>query len=122
MTRVDDMREVAQAEFFDEQARLESRLAATQIRLEELQEIGATGGFFNGDLEADLTPAERAELAGLRARIAETRERLREIERDFRHDIERLEGALKAINIWGGPFLVGLIGLFVWSRRRRHLT
>ena len=119
MTRVVSMREAAQDVYFDEQARLEARLSEAQKRLEELQEIGAAGGFFNGDLTADLTPAEQAELLRLRERIVATRSRLRSIERDFRHDIDRLEGRLKAINIWGGPLLVSLAGLFVWYRRRR---
>ena len=47
------------------------------------------------------------------------RQRLREIERDYRRDIDQLEGMLKAINIWSGPLIVGLIGLFVWYRQKR---
>ena len=119
MTRVVDMRDAAQDEFFDEQARLEQRLSEAQHRLEELQSIGATGGFFSGDIEADLTAEERAELAGLRQSVVETRARLRQIERDFRREIDQLEGRLKFINIWGGPLLVMLFGLFVWIRTRR---
>ncbi|MEL7454437.1 MAG: GldG family protein, partial [Pseudomonadota bacterium] len=63
MTRVDRMRSEARDRVFDEQVRLEARLTASQRRLEELQSVGATGGFFSGDLEADLTIDERAELA-----------------------------------------------------------
>lgn len=119
MVRVDAMREKAQNEFFDEQARLEGRLAQAQGRLEELQSIGATGGFFSGDIDADLTPEERTELGELRQRVIETRERLRAIERDFRREIDGLENTLRFINIWGGPFLVMLIGLFIWFRKKR---
>lgn len=118
MTRVDDMRAAAEARYFDEQARLEARLRANQDRLNELQEIGSTDGFYAGDLEADLTPEEQAELASLRRNIVDTRERLRAIERDYRKDIDQLEGTLKALNIWGPPLLVALIGCFVWFRRR----
>ena len=118
MTRVNNMREAAQDEFFDEQARLEARLAEAQRRLEELQAVGATGGFFSGDLEADLTPEERTELSELRQSVVETRERLREIERDFRRNIDGLENLLRFINIWGGPLIVVLIGLIVWFRRK----
>jgi len=71
-------------------------------------------------LEADLTEAERTELLDLRQRIVDLRAQLREIERNYRRDIDRLEGTLKAINIWGGPMLVCLIGLFVWYRQRRR--
>jgi ABC-2 type transport system permease protein len=117
MTRIDRMRENAEAKYFRQQAELESRLATAQSRLEELQDISATDGFFSGDLEADLSQDERAELAKLRADIVELRERLRSIERDYRRDIDRLEGMLKLINIWGGPLLIGLIGLLVWRRQ-----
>ncbi len=119
MTRVDRLREAAEARFFDEQVRLEGRLNAAQGRLEELQAIGAAGGFFSGDLDADLTGDERAELAELRQSVVETRSRLRAIERDFRRDIDRLEAGLQAINVWGGSLLVLLAGLFAWWRRRR---
>jgi len=119
MTRIDKMRESAEAKYFRQQSELESRLETAQARLEELQEIGAADGFFSGDLEADLSDPERAELTKLRADIIELRGRLRGIERDYRREIDRLEGTLKVINIWGGPLLVGLIGLLVW-RRQRH--
>lgn len=117
MTRIDRMRESAEAKYFRQQAELENRLATAQSRLEELQDISATDGFFSGDLEAVLSEDERAELAKLRADIVELRERLRSIERDYRRDIDRLEGMLKLINIWGGPLLIGLIGLLVWRRQ-----
>ncbi|WP_335613072.1 GldG family protein [Hyphomonas oceanitis] len=119
MTRIDKMRESAEAKYFRQQSELESRLETAQARLEELQEIGAADGFFSGDLEADLSDSERAELTKLRADIIELRGRLRGIERDYRREIDRLEGTLKVINIWGGPLFVGLIGLLVW-RRQRH--
>ncbi|MCA8900749.1 MAG: Gldg family protein [Hyphomonas sp.] len=118
MSRIDDMRASAEAVYFRQQAELESSLATAQDRLSELQQIGSTDGFFEGDAEADLTDEERAELAELRERIVELRGRLRAIERDYRHDIDRLEGTLKAINIWGGPLLVALAGLLVWRRQR----
>ena len=82
-----------------------------------MQDISATDGFFSGDIEADLSEEERAELTRLRADIVELRDRLRSIERDYRRDIDRLESMLKLINIWGGPILVGLIGLVVWRRQ-----
>ncbi|WP_439619198.1 Gldg family protein [Hyphomonas sp.] len=117
MTRIDRMRERAEAIYFRQQAELENRLATAQSRLEELQDISATDGFFSGDIEADLSEEERAELTTLRADIVELRDRLRSIERDYRRDIDRLESMLKLINIWGGPILVGLIGLVVWRRQ-----
>jgi len=119
MERIDRMRENAEAIYFRQQAALQDNLQTAQARLEELQAIGAADGFFSGDLEADLTEAERTELLDLRQRIVNLRAQLREIERNYRRDIDSLEGTLKAINIWGGPFLVCLIGLFVWYRQKR---
>lgn len=119
MTRVEDMRDEAQARYFDEQARLESRLADSEARLKELQQAGASDNFFQGDVEADLSEDERAELARLRTEIVETRTRLRSIERDFRHEIDSLAAWLKIINIFGGAVVIGLVGCLVWWRRRR---
>lgn len=119
MERIDRMRENAEAIYFRQQAALQDSLETAQARLEELQAIGATDGFFSGDLEADLTEAERNELLDLRQRIVDLRAQLREIERNYRREIDQLEGTLKAINIWGGPLLVCLIGLFIWHRQKR---
>ncbi len=120
MTTVDEMREAAQTRFFNEQARLEARLATSQQRLEELQSVGATGGFFDGDVSAELNDAERTELARLREDIVTTRGRLRQIERDFRSDIDQLELKLRLFTILGGPLLIGLMGLALFLRNRRR--
>ena len=119
MTRIDKMRSAAEAVYFRQQAELEASLREAQERLEELQAIGSTDGFFEGDAEADLTDEERVELADLRARIVSLRGELRTIERDYRRDVDRMEAILKAINIWSGPILIALAGLFVW--RRQHV-
>ncbi len=119
MERIDSMRERAEAQYFRQQGQLESRLNAAQTRMEELQAIGSSDGFFAGDLEADLTEIERAELSELREDIVRLRGLLRDIERDYRRDIDRMENRLKVINIWGGPLLVALLGLLVWWRTRQ---
>ena len=120
MATVDEMREAAQTRFFSEQARLEARLATSQQRLEELQLVGATGDFFDGDVSAELNEAEREELARLREDIVTTRGRLRQIERDFRRDIDSLELKLRLFTILGGPLLIGLFGLAMFIRNRRR--
>ena len=120
MVTVDRMREAAQSRFFTEQARLETRLADSQQRLEELQTVGATGGFFDGDVSAELNEAERTELSRLREDIVETRSRLRQIERDFRQEIDQLELRLRLFTILGGPMLIGLFGLVLFLRNRRE--
>ena len=119
MTRIDRMRSAAEDQYFRQQSELESRLAAAQARLAELQDSGTGDGFFSGDPEAELSDDERRELASLREDILGLRARLRETERDYRRGIDQLEGTLKALNIWGGPVLVAIAGLFVWRRQSR---
>lgn len=119
MTLVDNMRSEAQQRFQAEEARLTDQLARAQARMEELRQRDDTGGFFDGDLETNLSSEERAELATLRQDISRIRDRLRDIERDFRRNIDGLERTLKIVNIWGGPFLVILLGFFVWRRQQR---
>ena len=118
MTRIDKMRSAAEAFYFRQQSELEANLSEAQERLEELQAIGSTDGFFQGDETADLTDDERTELAELRTKIVTLRGKLRGIERDYRHDIDQMESTLKAINIWGGPILIALAGLLVWRRQQ----
>lgn len=120
MARIDAMREAAAAQYFRQQSELETRLVAAQGRLAELQAASPSDGFFARDPEADLSADERAELAALREDVLAIRASLRGIERDFRRDIDRLETTLKTINIWGGPLLVALAGLYVWYRQRRR--
>ncbi len=121
MNRINRMREAAQRKFFAQQAELEERLTSAQARLEQLQANGIEQGFFSGDLEADLSPEERTELGALRQSVIETRSSLREIEREFRHDIDGLVGALRFINIWGGPFFLAMLGFLIWFRQKRRL-
>lgn len=119
MTLVEDMREAAEAEFFEEQARLEERLYAVQAELDAFQADLVSAAAGGGDLEAGLTIEERAQLQALRSDILETRARLRDIERGFRSEIDRLESVLKAVNIWGGALLAVLLGLLIWWRGQR---
>jgi ABC-2 type transport system permease protein len=119
MTRIDRMRSEAEDQYFRQQAELETRLEAAQARLTELQSTVSAEGFFAGDAGAQLSEAESAELDALRTDILDLRTRLRETERDYRRGIDRLESGLKVLNIWGGPLIVAVAGLFVWRRQKR---
>ena len=119
MQRIEDMREAAETQYFREQSELEGRLEVAQARLQQLQSA-AGDGFTSGEAASTLTPDEQIELAALREDILTYRASLRAIERDYRRDIDQLESTLKVINIWGGPILVALCGLFVWQRQRRR--
>jgi hypothetical protein len=90
MVRIEEMRDAAEAEYFREQSTLESRLSTAQARLAELQSAASGEGFFAGDPEAELSEDERRELATLREDILSIRASLRDIERDYRRDIDQL--------------------------------
>jgi hypothetical protein len=114
------MRVGAQARVAEAQQRLREELATTEQRLAALQNKGAGSGFFQGNLGAELSGAERGEIERFRARIVEVRGQLREVERSFRVDLDRLQGLLMLVNVWLAPILVIAAGVFVsWRRRRR---
>ncbi len=120
LTEVDKMRVAAQARVAEAQQRLREELATTEQRLAALQSKGAGSGFFQGNLGAELSGAERGEIERFRARIVEVRGQLRAVERSFRVDLDRLQGVLMLVNVWLAPILVIAAGVFVsWRRRRR---
>ena len=120
MTRVEAMRDEAQARFFEEQAQLESQLAESEARLQELLQIDSRdSALLDAATGASLSAEQQEELGQLRNEVLETRERLRSIERDYRRNIDGLEGWLKFINIFAGAILIGAVGCFVWWRRRK---
>ena len=69
-----------------------------------------------------LTDAQRDEIVGFRQERVRVRKDLREVRRQLRADIERLESWLKFANIGLVPILIGIGGLvagLVQVRRRR---
>ena len=108
MTRVEALRDNAQARLSAEQDRIEADIRASEASLATLSAPG---------LEDD--PAREAEVLRIRDRLIAQRERLRVIEREFRTDIDTLEQRLRFLNIWAAPLLVGLFGLGVFLYRRR---
>lgn len=120
MTLVDEMERDAARRIQRRQEELQSELAETESRLAELQARGHGSGFFSGDLGAEMTPEETAEIERFRARVLEVRSELRSTERDLRGDIERLEAVVVFINVWLGPLLIAGAGLFLFWRRQRR--
>lgn len=118
MSRVDALRSRAEARFFAEQSALEQTLSESEERLRAYQVAAEQAGFVAGDFEAELSDGELAEVQALREDILNARSGLRAIERDFRREIDSLEGTLKALNIWLMPLLVLLLGAIVYARRR----
>ncbi|XBQ16941.1 MAG: Gldg family protein [Oceanicaulis sp.] len=114
MVRVEALRSEAQARYVETQERLQRELADAEARLEELSRAGRASAL-GGAAEAD-----SGEAAALRAEILDARERLREIERGFRVEIDALERALLFWTLWVPPFLVICAGLVITLLKRRR--
>lgn len=120
MELVDEMERNAARRIRDRQETLQSELQETEERLAQLQAGGRGSGFFSGDLGAELTPEENAEIERFRARVIAVRGELRDVERNLRGDIDRLEALVVFVNVWLGPLLVAGAGLFLFWRRQRR--
>lgn len=115
-----DMERDAQRRIESRQRELETDLQETRARLDELQARGRGSGFFAGDLGAELTPEEQAEVDRYQAREGEIRTELRGLVRDLRGDIDRLQALVIFINVWLAPLLIAAAGLFLFWRRQRR--
>lgn len=123
MDMLDRMEADADRRIQRRQEELQDELRDTESRLAELQTRGRGSGFFTGNLGAELTPEENAEIERFRARVIEVRGELRNTERSLRGDIERLQALVVFLNVWLAPLLVAGVGLFLfWRRQRRGST
>lgn len=113
-TVVEDIRKRAEAEFLEEEKRLEAKLQETESRLRELEE-----GRAGGDAAA-LNQSQAAEVEAFRQEMLSTRRQLRDVQHNLRKDIEQLGAAVKFVNIAAVPLLVTLAGLTVAALRRRR--
>ncbi|MES1201924.1 MAG: GldG family protein [Pseudomonadota bacterium] len=123
METLDRMENEAHQRIEAEQQRLQGDLQETEQQLAALQAQGHGSGFFTGNLGAELTPQERQTVDGFTKHMAETRTKLRSLQRDLRSDINRLETVIVFFDMWLPPLLVVIAGLFLfWRRQRRGRT
>ncbi|WP_417492108.1 Gldg family protein [Maricaulis sp.] len=115
MTRVDTLRAEAEARYVEIQDRLEAEIEVAETRLQELLGSGQASGLADPGARAG-----RDEAMALRQQILATRAHLREVERDFRHDIDALNASLQFWTIGVPPALVVLLGLAGTLVRRRR--
>jgi hypothetical protein len=120
MTTIDNMERDALRLIRQRQEQLQGELEDTQQRLAQLQARGRGSGFFSGNLGAELTPEENAEIERFRAQVADVRSQLRGVERDLRSGINTLEAWIVFINVWLAPILVAGVGLILFWRRQRR--
>ncbi|MBI1251510.1 MAG: ABC transporter [Alphaproteobacteria bacterium] len=120
MTVVDDMERQAARRMEQRQSELQNDLQAAEARLRQLQTQGRGSGYFSGDLGAELTQDEQAELERFRARVVEVRSQLRDTQRQLRSGIDQLQAWIVFLNVWLGPLIVAGVGLFLFWRRQRR--
>ncbi|MAI89783.1 Gldg family protein [Ponticaulis sp.] len=98
MTRVTDLRAAAETEYLDEQTSVEAQLRT---------------------LETELQSTSPEQAAALQAEYLTARQRLRQLQRDFRETIDSLEAWLRFWTIWFPVGLMIVLGGTVrfWSRR-----
>jgi ABC-type uncharacterized transport system involved in gliding motility auxiliary subunit len=110
---VRDMQAAAEMKFRETLESLQSRLAASEQEIAQLQQGGS------GSATA-LSPQQTAEIERVRREIFGTRAQLRDVQRNLRTDIDRLGSLLAFLNILLVPILVaGFAIVYGLIRRRR---
>jgi len=119
--RVNAIRRDAELEFRQKEQELIQRLDETEQRLVELEKSKQ-----GGDASLILSPEQQQELVRFRQEKIAIRTDLRDVRRNLRRDIERLDTRLKFVNIALIPILIGIGGLLagLWriNRRRHHAS
>jgi ABC-type uncharacterized transport system involved in gliding motility auxiliary subunit len=117
-TVVENLRKEAEARFLLEEQQLNAKIAETQKKLQDLQNGAPKGG---GD-QLTLTSEQNAELEKFRLELADTRARLREVQRNLRSGIDRLGNILAAVNIALVPLLLVVAAIVLGIVRRRRIA
>jgi ABC-type uncharacterized transport system involved in gliding motility auxiliary subunit len=109
---VNELRRDAEQRFRTKEEALTARLREVQTKLAGLEKQGS------GD-NVVLTEQERQEIEKFKMDMLSVRRDLREVKRELRKDIDRLDGVLKFANIAAVPLLIGFFGI-AWAYRRRR--
>jgi ABC-type uncharacterized transport system involved in gliding motility auxiliary subunit len=116
-TVVENLRKEAEARFLLEEQQLNAKIAETQKKLQELQ----NGAGAQGDQLA-MNSEQNAELEKFRLELADSRARLREVQRNLRSGIDTLGSVLAAINIALVPLLLVIAAIVLGIIRRRRIA
>jgi ABC-type uncharacterized transport system involved in gliding motility auxiliary subunit len=111
---VNELRRDAEQRFRDKEQVLTARLKEVQTKLAGLEKQG------DGE-NLVLSEKDRQEIEKFRGDFLSVRRELREVKRELRKDIDRLDGVLKFINIAAVPLLIGIASIG-WAYRRRRTT
>lgn len=105
----------AQAQFHQEEQRLQQHMTDTQQRLHELEQ-GSTAQAG----QVGMTPAQQAEVERFRRDLVDTRTQLRNVQHNLRKDIDSLGAWLAFVNIALVPILVAIFAVSLAALRRRR--
>lgn len=115
-TRVREMQNKAEDRYRGKIKEIEDSKAETERRISEMQQKKEKG---QGQ-RFILSPEQQGELDKFRKDLANKNIELKEVRKDLRHDIDKLETHLKVYNIAAMPILVTLsgLGLAFYKRKR----
>lgn len=116
-TAVENLRKEADVRFLKEEQDLNAKISQVQEKLQALQSKTPEGAD-----AATVTPAQQAELENFRGQLAETRGRLREVQRELRAGIDRLGNLLALVNIALVPLLLVIAAIVIAALRRRRIA
>jgi ABC-type uncharacterized transport system involved in gliding motility auxiliary subunit len=116
-TMVENLRKEAEGRFLLEEQQLNAKIAETQKKLAELQNAAPQSGD-----QLTLTPEQNAEVEKFRLELADTRARLREVQRNLRKEIDGLGNFLAAVNIALVPLLLVIVAIVLGVIRRRRIA
>ncbi len=113
-TVVQKMQADAEANYRSKIKELETSLADTQRKMNELQRSKDAGQRFI------LSPEQQQELTNFRKTEADVKAQLKEMRRKLRAQIDSLENRIKWINIAGMPVAVILVGFLLAALKRQR--
>jgi ABC-type uncharacterized transport system involved in gliding motility auxiliary subunit len=108
---VEAMAQDAEIRFRAKEQELLGKIAATQDKIEALQQEEQSSGVI-------LTAEQQAEIDDFRAEMIGLRQELRAVQRSLRQDVETLATWVKALNIWTVPILVALFAIGLAAVRK----
>jgi ABC-type uncharacterized transport system involved in gliding motility auxiliary subunit len=113
-TRVQALRRAADRKFLQKEQELESELADTKRRLEELQPA-------KGTRDTSTSAEQKQEIEQFLQRQLAISKELRDVQHQLNAEIDALGTRLKVINIVMLPVLITLLGLmYGWRRTQRN--
>ena len=104
----------AEARFRDELANLEKNKAEVEQKISEMQTQKK-----DKSQRFILSPEQQAELTKFQKEVAETDRKLKQVRKDLRREVDRLEARVKWWNIFAMPLAVTTCGILLAVYKRK---